>query len=101
MRLNQSVLVAFAVAFALIADSPNIWTQDARFDSSRAIAEKELIEKANQEGSLLWYAIPLPFNELVVQEFKKKYPKISVEVLKAGGTQIIEKFELEQEKNAV
>ena len=70
-----------------------------QFDSSRVYSEKELLEGAVKEGQLLWYAIPLPFNDVVVEEFKKKYPGVMIEVFKAGGTQIIQRFQLEQEKN--
>ena len=67
---------------------------------AEGLTEKELEQRATSEGRLLWYAIPLPFNDLVAAEFQKKYPKIQLEILKAGGTQLIQKFELERERGA-
>lgn len=62
------------------------------------VDQKELVEKARAEGSVLWYAIPLPVNDVIVSEFEKRYPGIKVEMVKAGGTQLVQKFQLEQER---
>ncbi|MBN2437804.1 MAG: extracellular solute-binding protein [Deltaproteobacteria bacterium] len=67
--------------------------------TASAMTEKELIEKAQNEGSLLWYtSSPTASAEKLAKAFNEKY-KVKVELVRSGGLGTIQKVYAEQEKN--
>jgi len=67
--------------------------------SASAMTENELIEKAQKEGSLLWYtSSPTASAEKLAKSFFEKY-KVKVEFVRSGGLGTIQKVYAEQEKN--
>ena len=82
-----ALLVSLAAGAAAQAPAPDV-------------TEAQLLAGARKEGTVLWYAVPIPLNDVIAAEFEKKYPGVKLEVLKGGGTQLVQKFQLEQERGA-
>ncbi len=91
MRIRLMAAALMAAATAALAGS---------VDPFAGLSREQLLEGAKKEGSVLWYAVPIPMNDVIVSEFEKKYPGVKVEVLKGGGTLLLQKFELEQESGS-
>ncbi|MBI4422470.1 MAG: extracellular solute-binding protein, partial [Elusimicrobia bacterium] len=72
--------------------------EQARLARAARLGEEELLAAARKEGRVVWYAIPLPFNQAVVREFNKRYPGIRVEPVYSGGTQLLQRFRAEKER---
>lgn len=62
------------------------------------LTRETLLAGAKKEGTFLWYAVPLPYNDAVIDAFSKAYPEIKVEKLYAGGAQLISRFSAESER---
>lgn len=99
--LLLSMLAAAAVPARAASGLLDGWRNaraSARLEEAPLLGEAELLAKAKQEGSVVWYAIPVPFNTRVIEAFEARYPGIKVVPVIAGGTQIVQRFKLERAK---
>lgn len=81
-------LTKFALAFALAAP--------VQASVPVPVSSNVLYEAAKKEGGLDWYAIPLPYNDVVVKEFSNRYPGVPVRPFYSGGTQLVQRFKMEK-----
>ena len=62
------------------------------FLTNAEAASPEMIEKAKQEGSLVWYtSMNIPDSSKLIAAFNKKYPFIQVNRFRLGGGQLLQK----------
>ncbi|MDE2490590.1 MAG: extracellular solute-binding protein [Elusimicrobia bacterium] len=87
----RRILAAALAALTLVPAASAAGTRRKTSDPDAA-----LYAAARREGSLVWYAIPLPYNKTVIAQFEKRYPGVTVTPLYAGGTQLIQRFKLEK-----
>ncbi|BBK43176.1 ABC transporter substrate-binding protein [Allostella vacuolata] len=57
---------------------------------------KELVDAANKEGKLVLYtALLLDSEQIVMKEFNKKFPKVKVDIVRAPGARLFTRIETE------
>jgi iron(III) transport system substrate-binding protein len=91
MPLSSIRRAAFAAlaAFGLAAPA---WAQDC--------CPKELVDAANKEGKLVLYtALLLDAEQILVKEFNKKFPNVKVDIVRAPGARLFTRIETEAAAN--
>jgi iron(III) transport system substrate-binding protein len=86
--IRRAALAALA-AFGLAAPA---WAQDC--------CPKELVDAANKEGKLVLYtALLLDAEQILVKEFNKKFPNVKVDIVRAPGARLFTRIETEAAAN--
>lgn len=64
--------------------------------AAQECCSKELVEAANKEGKLVLYtALLLDSEQIVMKEFNKKFPKVKVDIVRAPGARLFTRIETE------
>src|SRR5687767_10140434 len=59
-----------------------------------------MVAAAEKEGKLVWYtAVDVKVAEAVAKQFKEKYPKIGVDVERAGSERVFQRLNQEYQSN--
>src|SRR6185436_2126972 len=84
----------FAVMICFLSFSANAWSQGAKPATLADLAkyrgadrERVLYEGAKKEGKFSWYTSLIAYKE-IVKIFEAKYPGVTVETYRAGGTDL-------------
>ena len=86
--IRRAAFAALA-AFGLAAPA---WAQDC--------CPKELVDAANKEGKLVLYtALLLDAEQILVKEFNKKFPNVKVDIVRAPGARLFTRIETEAAAN--
>ena len=94
--------IVFAFVIALLVASCGSQGSDDNGSKGLKKAGPEMVEKANDEGEVVFYSsLPTEQNEILAQAFNKKYPEIKVQIVRAGSLKILQRLEGELEAGAL
>lgn len=97
-RSSQTIAVVLSLTILAIS-WPGTRSHAHELDNKDAISYEELLAGAKKEGKLMFYsALPVFSIKTLLEEFKKKYPFVETEFVRAGGLKIAQRFYTEKSR---